>query len=61
MDFHLNDQQQMYVDTVRRFVRTEILPQVMDMERKHVFPMQIIRKAWETGILNLSIPDAIKE
>ena len=61
MDFRLNDQQQMYVDTVRRFVRAEILPQVMDLERKHAFPMKIIRKAWEMGILNLSIPGAIKD
>ncbi len=61
MDFHLNDQQQMHVDTVRRFVRAEILPRVMDLERKHAFPIGIIRKAWETGILNLSIPGAIKD
>ena len=61
MDFQLNDQQQMYVDTVRRFVRAEILPRVMDLERKHAFPIGIIRKAWETGILNLSIPGAIKD
>ena len=61
MDFNLSDHQQMYVDTVRKFVRAEILPQVMDMERRHIFPVRIIRKAWETGILNLSIPVRIKD
>jgi len=60
MDFHLTDQQQMYVDTVSKFVRTEILPSLQKMEKAHVFPWDIVRKAWDLGILNLSIPERIK-
>jgi acyl-CoA dehydrogenase len=60
MDFHLTDQQQMYVDTVSKFVRTEILPSVQKMEKAHVFPWDVVRKAWDLGILNLSIPERIK-
>ena len=60
MDFSLTESQQMYVDLVSRFVRKEIIPHVMDMERDHVFPWEIINKAWEMGILNLSIPESVK-
>ncbi len=60
MDFNLTDQQQMYVDTVGKFVRTEILPSVQKMEKAHIFPWDVVRKAWDLGILNLSIPERIK-
>ncbi|MEI6315234.1 MAG: acyl-CoA dehydrogenase family protein, partial [Syntrophus sp. (in: bacteria)] len=60
MEFNLSDHQRMYVETVRRFVKTEILPHIMELDGKHAFPFEIIRKAWETGILNLSIPSDIK-
>lgn len=48
------------MDTVSRFVRQEITPQVMALEKSHAFPWQILRKAWEIGILNLSIPESIR-
>ncbi|MCX5856359.1 MAG: acyl-CoA dehydrogenase family protein, partial [Deltaproteobacteria bacterium] len=60
MDFTLTAEQQAYVDTVQRFVRQEITPQVMALEKSHAFPWEILRKAWEVGILNLSIPQSIR-
>lgn len=60
MDFSLTDSQQMYVDMVGKFVSTEILPHLQKMESSHTFPWEIIQKAWELGILNLSIPERIK-
>ena len=60
MDFSLTSDQQAYVDTVTRFVRQEITPQVMALEKSHTFPCEILRKAWEIGILNLSIPESIR-
>ena len=60
MDFNLTDNQQMYVDMVRKFVKGEILPHVMTMNREHVFPWDIIKKAWDLGILNLSFPESVK-
>ena len=60
MDFTLTDSQQMYVDTVNKFVKNEIIPHVMDLDRSHSFPWNIIQKAWELGILNLSIPESVK-
>ena len=60
MDFTLADDQKMYVETVRRFVKNEITPSVMERERDHAFPLDIIKKAWETGLMNLSIPESVK-
>ncbi len=60
MDFRLNEDQQMYVDTVRRFVKNEILPNILQIDKSHQFPYGIISKAWELGILNLSVPKEVK-
>lgn len=60
MDFNLNDEQRMYVDTVQRFVKGEILPRILEIEKRHRFPYDIIKKAWEMGVLNLSIPKPVK-
>ena len=60
MDFNLSDEQKEYVETVQRFVGRDILPHGMEMEKGHAFPFDVIRKAWDLGILNLSIPESIK-
>ena len=60
MDFNLTDDQQMYVETIRKFVKNEITPDVMEREQGHAFPFDIIKKAWEIGLMNLSIPESVK-
>ncbi len=60
MDFELTDNQKEFVDTVQRFVKTDILPQILHLEKAHIFPWEIIRKAWGMGIVNLSIPESVK-
>jgi acyl-CoA dehydrogenase len=60
MDLSLNENQLTYLETVRKFVKNEITPHILDLEKDHIFPWDIINKAWETGILNLSIPESVK-
>jgi acyl-CoA dehydrogenase len=60
MDFNLSEEQKQYLDTVRRFVAREITPNVLNLEKCHIFPFEIIRKAWEIGVMNLSIPEDVK-
>jgi len=60
MDFSLNESQSSYLETVRKFVRNEITPRILEMEKEHVFPWNVITKAWETGLINLSIPESVK-
>lgn len=60
MDLSLNESQLTYLDTVRKFVKNEITPHILELEKGHVFPWEIINKAWETGILNLCIPESVQ-
>jgi acyl-CoA dehydrogenase len=60
MDFSLNENQVMYVDTVRKLVKNRISAHILEMEKAHTFPWGIINKAWEMGIINLCIPESIK-
>ena len=60
MGLSLNESQLTYLDTVRRFVKNEITPHILELEKGHVFPWDIINKAWETGILNLCIPESVQ-
>ena len=60
MDLSLNENQLSYLDTVRKFVKNEITPHILDLEKGHIFPWDIINKAWETGLLNLCIPESVK-
>ena len=60
MDFDLTDNQKMYVDTVQKFVKNQITPRILQLEKDHKFPWQVIETAWKLGILNLSIPESVK-
>jgi acyl-CoA dehydrogenase len=60
MDFSLNENQLMYVDTVRKLVKNEITPHILEMEKAHKFPWPVINKAWEMGIINLCISELVK-
>ena len=60
MNFALSEEQKTYGETVRKFVRKEILPDILTLEHAHEFPWTVIRKAWELGFLNLSAPESIR-
>ncbi len=60
MDLSFSENQMLYVDTVRRLVKNEISPRILEMEKEHGFPWAIITKAWEMGLVNLCIPESIK-
>ncbi len=60
MDLSYSDNQLMYLDTVRKLVKNDITPHVLELEKAHRFPWQIINKAWEMGVINLSIPESVK-
>ena len=60
MDLDFSENQLLYVDTVRRLVKNEISPRILEMEKEHGFPWALISKAWEMGLVNLCIPESIK-
>ncbi|HQP12887.1 MAG TPA: acyl-CoA dehydrogenase family protein, partial [Candidatus Omnitrophota bacterium] len=60
MDFSLSESQLSYLDTARKFVKNEITPRILEMEKEHIFPWDVINKAWKTGLINLSIPESVR-
>ena len=63
MNFALTDEQQMIVDTVRRFVDKELLPHEALVERLDEVPpelaKQIRERAIETGLYAANMPEAL--
>src|SRR5690606_3352441 len=55
MDFELNEEQRLLVDSARAFAARELAPHAADWDREHHFPMEVIRRAAEQGYLALYI------
>src|ERR1051325_2809615 len=56
MDLRLTDEQLALVQTAREFTRKEIIPRAAHFDETGEFPREIIKKAWDTGLLNMEIP-----
>lgn len=48
----------LFAETVRRFVRTEITPYVVEWDEAGSFPLSIYEKAADLGILQVGLPEA---
>ncbi len=57
MDFRLTDEQKSIRDTVRDFARKEIAPKVMIYDENKEFPVEIIRKLGDLGLLGIIYPE----
>lgn len=58
MDFSLTEEQQALVDTAREFAKKEITPKAAHFDETGEFPREIFKKAWDTGLMNIEIPEA---
>ncbi len=56
MDYLLNEDQRMLRDMVSRFAKEEIGPVASENERNHKFPIDIIKKAGELGLMGVAYP-----
>ncbi|MFX1502794.1 MAG: acyl-CoA dehydrogenase family protein, partial [Promethearchaeota archaeon] len=56
MDFMLNDEQKALQKRAREFAINEVLPVAGEYDESEEFPLPVIKKAWEQGLLNLGIP-----
>ncbi len=54
--FELTDEQIALRDMVRKFVENEITPRAAQLDESGEFPWEVIKKAWELGIMNIGIP-----
>ncbi len=58
INFSLSDEQKQLQDLAREFTKKEIVPVAADYDKKSEFPMDVCRKAWELGLMNVQIPEA---
>lgn len=57
IDFSLTEEQLALRDTVRKFVQTEITPHAHHYDVSGDFPHDVIKKAWENGLMNPAVPE----
>ncbi|MBU6160677.1 MAG: acyl-CoA dehydrogenase family protein [Myxococcales bacterium] len=55
--FTLNDEQKALQKTVRDFTRDQIIPVAGELDEHGTFPMDVCRKAWELGLMNVEVPE----
>ncbi len=56
MDFKLTEEQIALQKKAREFAIREVLPVARKYDESEEFPLPVIKKAWEEGLLNLAIP-----
>jgi len=56
MDFMLTEEQKILQKKAREFAIREVLPVANKYDESEEFPLPVIKKAWEEGLLNLGIP-----
>lgn len=57
ISFQLTDEQQQMQKVARDFTASEIIPIAAEYDEKEEIPWQVIEKAFEAGLMNLSIPE----
>ena len=57
IDFSLTEEQRALVNTARDFAKQEIIPAAAHHDETGAFPEAIVGKAWETGLLNVEVPE----
>ncbi|MGI8674060.1 MAG: acyl-CoA dehydrogenase family protein [Thermoleophilaceae bacterium] len=57
MDFTLTDEQKDLRDLAHDFAAKEIRPVAWEYDRDSTFPHDVIKKAWDVGLMNAHIPE----
>ncbi|MDX1957969.1 MAG: acyl-CoA dehydrogenase family protein [Leptospiraceae bacterium] len=55
MDFSLSDEQKALRELARDFTKNEIIPKTEHLDQTGEYPMDILKKAWNIGLMNLHI------
>uniref|UniRef100_A0A8C9JNC4 Medium-chain specific acyl-CoA dehydrogenase, mitochondrial n=1 Tax=Panthera tigris altaica TaxID=74533 RepID=A0A8C9JNC4_PANTA len=55
-NFELTEQQKEFQATARKFAREEIIPVAAEYDKTGEYPVPLIKKAWELGLMNTHIP-----
>ena len=58
ISFKLSVEQEMLQSLAREFARKEIRPISSHHDHSGEFPIEVLKKAWEQGLMNTHIPEA---
>jgi acyl-CoA dehydrogenase len=58
VDFTLTPEQERLRELAHEFAEREVRPVAWEYDRNATFPTEIIKKAWELGLMNYNIPEA---
>lgn len=58
--FGLSQDQQAFQDLARSFTAEHITPNAAEHDRTMKYPIEIIRKAHEAGLMNLHVPEQVR-
>ncbi|XP_041258335.1 medium-chain specific acyl-CoA dehydrogenase, mitochondrial isoform X1 [Onychostruthus taczanowskii] len=56
--FELTDEQKEFQATARKFALEEIIPVAAEYDRTGEYPVPLIKRAWELGLMNTHIPES---
>merc|ERR1711971_808841 len=56
LNFNITSEQQEFLDLAEQFTKNEIIPVAPHYDRTGEYPWPVLRKAHETGLMNLHIP-----
>ena len=56
VDFRLSDEQKQIQNLAREFAKKEIIPVAAHHDETGEFPVEVVKKAWEAGLVNTKIP-----
>jgi len=57
LNFELSDEQKALVEEARRFTKERIIPIAAECDRKHEFPHDVFKEAWELGFVCPNVPE----
>lgn len=56
--FRLSDDQLHIQQAARQFVRTEMMPAAVELDRNGAYPWELVKTAWQRGLMNVHVPEA---
>jgi alkylation response protein AidB-like acyl-CoA dehydrogenase len=59
VQFELTPEQKQLKETARRFAAEEIIPVAGKYDEEQIFAEDVVRKAWELGLMNFAVPEEL--
>ena len=57
VDFRLSEEQKMIRDMAKEFCDEEVIPNAEEWDKNGIYPLEVINKAHQLGLLNVTIPE----